>query len=48
MPDVLGGRIEPGRVFDRVVGLDDVPAGEVLQLASIRRDGTLRKPVTKP
>src|SRR3954465_8674340 len=27
LPDVLEGRIEPGRVFDRTVGLDDVPAG---------------------
>ena len=27
MPDVLDGRIEPGRVFDRVVSLDEVPDG---------------------
>jgi threonine dehydrogenase-like Zn-dependent dehydrogenase len=27
LPDVLSGRIEPGRVFDRVVGLDGVPEG---------------------
>ncbi len=27
LPDVLEGRIEPGRVFDRVIGLDQVPAG---------------------
>jgi threonine dehydrogenase-like Zn-dependent dehydrogenase len=27
LPDVLKGRIEPGRVFDLVGGLDDVPAG---------------------
>jgi threonine dehydrogenase-like Zn-dependent dehydrogenase len=27
LPDVLEGRIEPGRVFDRVVRLDEVPAG---------------------
>jgi threonine dehydrogenase-like Zn-dependent dehydrogenase len=27
LPDVMEGRIEPGRVFDRVVGLDDVPDG---------------------
>jgi threonine dehydrogenase-like Zn-dependent dehydrogenase len=27
LPDVLEGRIEPGRVFDRVMGLEDVPAG---------------------
>jgi len=27
MPDVLEGRIEPGRVFDRTIGLDEVPDG---------------------
>ena len=27
LPDVLEGRIDPGRVFDQVVGLDKVPAG---------------------
>jgi threonine dehydrogenase-like Zn-dependent dehydrogenase len=27
LPDVLEGRIDPGRVFDRVVGLDGVPDG---------------------
>ena len=27
LPDILEGRIEPGRVFDRVVGLDEVPDG---------------------
>lgn len=27
LPDVLEGRIEPGRVFDRTVGLDDAPDG---------------------
>src|SRR6266516_4455876 len=27
LPDVLEGRIEPGRVFDRVIELDDVPDG---------------------
>jgi threonine dehydrogenase-like Zn-dependent dehydrogenase len=27
LPDVLAGRIEPGRVFDRVVDLDQVPDG---------------------
>ena len=27
LPDVLEGRIDPGRVFDRVVGLDAVPDG---------------------
>ena len=26
-PDVLEGRIEPGRVFDRAARLDDVPDG---------------------
>jgi threonine dehydrogenase-like Zn-dependent dehydrogenase len=25
LPDVLEGRIDPGRVFDRVIGLDEVP-----------------------
>lgn len=27
MPDVLEGTIEPGRVFDRVIGLEEVPDG---------------------
>jgi hypothetical protein len=27
LPDVLDGRIEPGRVFDRLIGLDEVPEG---------------------
>src|SRR5919199_627334 len=27
LPDVLEGRIEPRRVFDRVIGLDEVPDG---------------------
>jgi threonine dehydrogenase-like Zn-dependent dehydrogenase len=27
LPDILEGLIEPGRVFDRVIGLDDVPDG---------------------
>ncbi|MBV9209528.1 MAG: zinc-dependent alcohol dehydrogenase family protein [Acidobacteria bacterium] len=27
LPDVLEGRIEPGRVFDRVIGLDGAPDG---------------------
>lgn len=27
MPDVLEGRIEPGRVFDRIIVIDDVPDG---------------------
>jgi threonine dehydrogenase-like Zn-dependent dehydrogenase len=27
LPDVLEGRIEPGRVFDRAGPLDDVPDG---------------------
>ena len=27
LPDILEGRIEPGRVFDRTVRLDDVPDG---------------------
>ncbi len=29
LPEVLEGRINPGRVFDRTIGLDDVPAGYV-------------------
>jgi threonine dehydrogenase-like Zn-dependent dehydrogenase len=27
LPDILDGKIEPGRVFDRTVGLDGVPEG---------------------
>src|SRR5438445_8985937 len=27
LPDILEGRIEPGRVFDRIVRLDEVPVG---------------------
>ena len=27
LPDVMEGRIEPGRVFDRVASLDEVPDG---------------------
>jgi threonine dehydrogenase-like Zn-dependent dehydrogenase len=27
LPDVLEGQIEPGRVFDRVGSLDEVPEG---------------------
>jgi threonine dehydrogenase-like Zn-dependent dehydrogenase len=27
LPEVLDGRIEPGKVFDRTVDLDGVPAG---------------------
>ncbi|OLL71200.1 Threonine dehydrogenase [Pseudonocardia sp. Ae168_Ps1] len=27
LPDVLDGTVEPGRVFDRTIGLDDVPDG---------------------
>ena len=27
LPDVLEGRIEPGRVFDRVGSIEDVPDG---------------------
>jgi threonine dehydrogenase-like Zn-dependent dehydrogenase len=27
MPDVLDGRLRPGRVFDRTISLDDVPNG---------------------
>jgi threonine dehydrogenase-like Zn-dependent dehydrogenase len=27
LPDIMEGRIEPGRVFDRTVRLDEVPDG---------------------
>jgi threonine dehydrogenase-like Zn-dependent dehydrogenase len=27
LPEILEGRIQPGRVFDRVIGLDGVPGG---------------------
>jgi threonine dehydrogenase-like Zn-dependent dehydrogenase len=27
LPEVMDGRIQPGRVFDREVGLDGVPEG---------------------
>jgi len=27
MPDILTGSIEPGRVFDHTIGLDEVPDG---------------------
>ena len=27
LPDILAGRISPGRVFDRTIGLEEVPAG---------------------
>jgi hypothetical protein len=27
LPDILEGKIDPGRVFDRVIGLDEVPDG---------------------
>jgi threonine dehydrogenase-like Zn-dependent dehydrogenase len=27
MPDILDGSLQPGRVFDRTIGLDDVPDG---------------------
>ena len=27
LPDVLDGKVNPGKVFDRTVGLDEVPAG---------------------
>jgi threonine dehydrogenase-like Zn-dependent dehydrogenase len=27
MPDILDGKIDPGRVFDRIIGLDEVPDG---------------------
>jgi threonine dehydrogenase-like Zn-dependent dehydrogenase len=27
LPDVLDGTVAPGRVFDRTIGLDEVPDG---------------------
>lgn len=27
MPDILDGSLQPGRVFDAAIGLDDVPDG---------------------
>jgi threonine dehydrogenase-like Zn-dependent dehydrogenase len=27
MPDILDGSIEPGRVFDRTISLEEVPDG---------------------
>jgi threonine dehydrogenase-like Zn-dependent dehydrogenase len=27
LPDVLNGTVQPGKVFDRAVGLDEVPDG---------------------
>ncbi|GAA4235625.1 threonine dehydrogenase-like Zn-dependent dehydrogenase [Streptosporangium album] len=27
LPEVLDGRIEPGRVFDRTISLEDAPGG---------------------
>jgi threonine dehydrogenase-like Zn-dependent dehydrogenase len=27
MPDILDGTVEPGRVFERTIGLDEVPDG---------------------
>ena len=27
LPEVLDGRLDPGKVFDRTISLDDVPAG---------------------
>ncbi len=27
MPDILEGTIEPGRVFDRTISIDEVPDG---------------------
>ena len=27
LPDVLDGTIQPGRVFDRTIGLDETPEG---------------------
>jgi threonine dehydrogenase-like Zn-dependent dehydrogenase len=27
MPDLLGGVVEPGKVFDRTIGIDRIPDG---------------------
>ena len=27
LPDIINGRIQPGRVFDRTIGLEAVPEG---------------------
>jgi len=27
LPDVLEGRVQPGRVFDSTIGIDEVPEG---------------------
>ena len=27
LPDVMDGKIEPGKVFNRTIGLDEVPEG---------------------
>ena len=27
LPDVLDGTVQPGKVFDRTIGLDEVPDG---------------------
>jgi threonine dehydrogenase-like Zn-dependent dehydrogenase len=41
LPDILDGRIEPGRVFDRAVDLDGVPQGyrTMAGRESIKGDG---------
>jgi len=36
LPDILEGRIEPGKVFDRSIGLDAVPDGYRTMAASAR------------
>ncbi|MGW0899464.1 zinc-binding dehydrogenase, partial [Streptomyces goshikiensis] len=38
LPDVLDGTVEPGRVFDRTVGLDDVPAGYLRGVRELTRE----------
>jgi len=44
MPTILEGRIQPGRVFDRTVGMDEVPDG---YQAMDQREATI-KVLVKP
>ena len=43
LPDVLEGRVEPGRVFDTTIGLDEVPEGY-----RAMNDRETIKPMVKP
>ena len=44
LPDVLEGRIDPGRVFDRTVGLDGNPQSGAGQACEVVRDTCARVP----